>query len=99
MWLTQAKKRKRPVLWPQLRESGAFHLERYVETNTRFVNAMQPYADDILYNGKDIENRTWPLPRGMSVGKRIYVHAGKKPRGRYAGSKNRLGAILGEVYD
>ena len=60
------------------------------------LSIQQPHADEILLHGKDIENRTWKLPDHMK-GQRIYVHAGKRPRGRYEGSKERLGAIVGEV--
>ena len=50
------------------------------------LSIQQPHADEILLHGKDIENRTWKLPASMK-GQRIYVHAGKRPRGRYEGSK------------
>ena len=60
------------------------------------LSIQQPHADEVLFEGKDIENRKWELPRYM-VGQRIYIHAGKKPRAGYYGPKNRLGAILGEV--
>ena len=62
----------------------------------KVLSIQQPHADEILFHGKDIENRTWPLPRWMK-GQRIYVHAGKTVRGYYDGPDNRLGAILGEV--
>ena len=60
------------------------------------LSIKQPWADHILFDGKDIENRTWPLPLHM-IGQRIAVHAGKKADGRYDGPPERLGAILGEV--
>ena len=60
------------------------------------LSIQQPHADEILFAGKDIENRSWKLPAYM-VGQRIYIHAGKKPRAGYHGSPKRLGAILGEV--
>ena len=69
------------------------------------LSIQQPWADLILFGGKDIENRTWPLPDKMR-GQRIYVHAGKKidldaPL-RFCAAlapnpDNRLGAIIGEV--
>ena len=71
----------------------------------RALSVRQPWTDLILFEGKDIENRTWPLPKKM-IGQRIYLHAGKKldkvaaqdyypPDG--ALHANRLGSILGEV--
>ena len=64
------------------------------------LSIQQPWADMILYHGKDIENRTWRLPRWM-VGQRIYVHAGKRvdwdAPGEWRVTSERLGAILGEV--
>ena len=63
----------------------------------RALSIQQPWADLILFGGKDIENRTWPLPDKMR-GQRIYVHAGKKPDGLVRGiGPERFGAILGEV--
>lgn len=60
------------------------------------LSIQQPHADAILFQGKDVENRTWSLS-AWAKGKRIYVHAGKRPRGAYHGGTARLGAILGEV--
>ena len=60
------------------------------------VSVQQPWADRILFEGKDIENRTWRLPAKMK-GERVYLHAGKRPRGRYNGDADRLGSILGEM--
>lgn len=66
------------------------------------LSIKQPHADWILYKGKDIENRTWNLPRNMK-GERIYIHAGKRvdtcvaKQSDYADSPERLGAIIGEV--
>ena len=65
------------------------------------LSIKQPWADHILVDGKDVENRTWAEPlrkvaRRM-VGQRIQIHAGKKPDGEYDGDPSRLGAILGEV--
>ena len=59
---------------------------------------MQPWADHILFDGKDVENRTWKLPAWM-IGQRIYVHAGKKHDGEAEDrlGAERYGAILGEV--
>lgn len=36
----------------------------------------QPWADGILYHGKDIENRGYPPPADL-IGQRIALHAGK----------------------
>lgn len=64
------------------------------------LSIQQPWADRILYEGKNIENRTWKLP-GFMVGQRIYIHAGKKidpdVRLNQPIPPERLGAILGEV--
>ena len=73
------------------------------------LSIRQPWADLILFHGKDIENRTW-VPPDHVLGQRIYVHAGKKsdlldaidlfdlPVARCPTiHSNRLGAILGEV--
>ena len=60
------------------------------------LSIQQPHADEILFEGKDIENRTWRLPKAMK-GQRIYVHAGKRSRVASPKYANRLGAVLGEV--
>lgn len=62
----------------------------------RALSIKQPWADLILYQGKDIENRSWRLPPHM-VGQRIYVHAGKRADPDCSPPPERLGAILGEV--
>lgn len=36
----------------------------------------QPWADGIMYHGKDIENRAYPPPADL-IGQRIAIHAGK----------------------
>lgn len=59
------------------------------------LSIKQPWADHILFDGKDIENRDWRLPSRF-VGQRILVHAGKLPDSPYS-KRDRLGAILGEV--
>lgn len=61
----------------------------------RALSIQQPWLDRILFEGKDIENRTWCLPYWMK-GKRIYLHAGKRPLEGYS-DKNRLGALLGSA--
>ena len=68
------------------------------------LSIQQPWADLILYHGKDVENRSWRMPPWMA-GERIYIHAGLRvdrdaPRfGHldYPPGSPRLGAILGEV--
>ena len=60
------------------------------------LSIKQPWADRILFAGKDVENRTWRLPASI-IGQRISVHAGKHPDGEYVGPQERLGAIVGEV--
>ena len=63
----------------------------------RALTIQQPWADLILFEGKDIENRTWKLFDWMR-GKIIYIHAGKKPDGPVSGiGPERFGAIVGEV--
>lgn len=39
------------------------------------LSVRQPYAW-CLFHGKDVENRTWPLPHEM-IGQRILIHAAK----------------------
>ena len=61
------------------------------------LSIKQPWADLILFNGKDVENRTWRCPNQF-IGQTIYIHAGKKPDGLVDGiGPERFGAILGEV--
>ena len=55
------------------------------------LSIQQPHADEILFAGKDIENRKWKLPAFM-VGERIYIHAGKKPRAGYYGTPRQAGS-------
>ena len=38
----------------------------------------QPWCNAIAYGTKRVENRSWPVPRGM-VGETIALHAGKTP--------------------
>jgi len=60
------------------------------------LSIRQPWANRILHDGKDIENRDWPtLFRGP-----VLIHAGKKPDGCYdrdevAGMP--MGGIVGMV--
>ena len=42
------------------------------------LSIRQPWAWAILNAGKDVENRTWPLPRTFQLPQRIYIHTGKK---------------------
>lgn len=42
---------------------------------TRALTVRQPWADAITHGGKPVENRTWPVPRGL-VGVRLLIHAG-----------------------
>ena len=41
------------------------------------LSIRQPWAWLIVHGYKDIENRTWPLPRHFSLPQRIYVHTGR----------------------
>lgn len=65
------------------------------------ISIKQPWADTILFDGKDIENRTWATKhRGW-----VLIHAGLQPdpdiitRPELAAWKagNRLGGIVGAV--
>ena len=66
------------------------------------LSIQQPWADLIVWGGKDIENRSWRLPNHM-VGQRIHVHAGKRLDRATLDFFNmtvpaeRLGALLGTV--
>ena len=66
----------------------------------RALSIQQPWADRILFEGKDIENRSWRLPAHIK-GQRIYIHAGLKPdpyeRCTTRIPTERLGVILGEI--
>jgi hypothetical protein len=42
------------------------------------LSIRQPWAGCILYLGKDVENRTWPLPPKFR-GRRVLIHAGARP--------------------
>ena len=44
----------------------------------RALSIRQPWADLILYAGKNIEKRTWRFP-DKHKGERILIHAGKQP--------------------
>ncbi len=41
------------------------------------LSIKQPWAWLIVNSYKDIENRSWPLPKNFEVPQRIYVHTGK----------------------
>ena len=41
------------------------------------ISIKQPWAYAIMHLGKDVENRTWDLPRKF-IGKTVLIHAGKK---------------------
>ena len=41
------------------------------------LSIKQPWAWLIVNGHKDVENRTWALPRTFAIPQRIYVHAGK----------------------
>lgn len=42
------------------------------------LSIRQPWAWLIVNGYKDVENRTWPLPRTFELPQRIYIHAGLK---------------------
>lgn len=42
------------------------------------LSMKQPWAYLVVQGCKDIENRTWPLPKTFKYPQRIYVHAGKR---------------------
>ena len=66
---------------------------------THAISIRQPWADAILSGDKQIEYRTWPLPKNWrSVP--MYLHAGKAPAPDLADETippERYGAILGIV--
>ncbi len=41
------------------------------------ISIKQPWAWAILHAGKDVENRTWDIPRRF-IGKPVLIHAGKQ---------------------
>jgi hypothetical protein len=41
------------------------------------ISIRQPWAWAILHAGKDVENRTWPLPKKF-IGVKVLIHAGKQ---------------------
>ena len=66
---------------------------------THAISIRQPWADLILSGDKQIEYRTWPLPR-VWLGVPMYLHAGKAPAPDFADDtipSERYGAILGIV--
>lgn len=54
------------------------------------LSVRQPWASAILHLGKDIENRSWPMP-AKYFGKKILLHTGK--------TKPRLGEWTGALYE
>ena len=67
---------------------------------THALSVRQPWADAILFSGKTVENRTWPLPNRW-VGQRLWLHAGKRmdagaPRIADVAA-DRRGAVIGQV--
>jgi len=77
------------------------------------LSVRQPWSWLIVNGHKDVENRTWPPTKYISVPQRIYIHTGKKPdnldRDRVIRIENLIddvlpfyrfmqyGAIVGEV--
>jgi hypothetical protein len=50
------------------------------------LSIKQPWAWLIVHGHKDVENRTWALPRSFEIPQRIYVHAGlRQDYGAYDG--------------
>jgi len=41
------------------------------------LSLRQPWAWLVVNGHKDIENRTWALPKNFTVPQRVYIHAGK----------------------
>ena len=62
------------------------------------MSVRQPWADMILFAGKNVENRTWRLPLRY-VDQFVFLHAGLRhdPNGGPAVAPSRYGAILGIV--
>lgn len=46
----------------------------------RSLTVKQPYAWAICYAGKDVENRTWPVPKTVELPFRLMIHAGASRR-------------------
>jgi hypothetical protein len=44
---------------------------------THAITEIQPWASELVFGAKDVENRTWSPPRHI-IGRRIAIHAGKK---------------------
>lgn len=44
----------------------------------RALSIRQPWADLVLLRGKDVENRTWPVPSTVDLPLRIAVHASQR---------------------
>lgn len=61
-------------------------------SNLRALSIRQPYCENILHDGKSVENRTWPTKfRG-----RFLIHASKKFEGyREPGTDYPMGGIVG----
>lgn len=57
------------------------------------ISVRQPFAHQIIYRGKDIENRTWRTNyRG-----RLYIHASMKPFGTKIEPAMMFGGLIGYV--
>lgn len=46
------------------------------QQHMRGITVQEPWASAIAFQGKDVENRTWPAPEQL-FGKIILIHAGK----------------------
>lgn len=51
----------------------------------RALTLWQPWADLVVWSGKDVENRTWPIPSTIDLPCRIAVHAGLSEEDDYDG--------------
>lgn len=61
------------------------------------ISLLQPWAWAILYAGKDIENRTWALPR-CRIGSRVLLHASKNvTRVYYQDAVDTISALVPSV--
>jgi hypothetical protein len=66
------------------------------------LSIRQPWAHRILCEGKDVENRTWPIPLKYR-GRRVLIHAGLRPdmaerkRCAFPDAELPLGGIVGVV--
>jgi len=62
------------------------------------LSVRQPWSWLIVNGHKDVENRTWPPTKYISVPQRIYIHTGAKPDDSYGfrQAQTMLSVVYGE---